>query len=67
VLLSSIEAECIALTDAAKEAMWLKMFFEEIQRPLSTPLALVGDNQGVAILRSWATGAQGLKMGMWHY
>jgi hypothetical protein len=46
LLLSSTEAEYIALTDTAKEAMWLRTFFEEIQRPLSAPLALLGDNQG---------------------
>jgi hypothetical protein len=27
-------------------SMWLRTFFEEIQRPLSAPLALLGDNQG---------------------
>ena len=46
VALSSTEAEYIALTDAAKEAVWLRTFFEEIQRQLSGPLSLLGDNQG---------------------
>ena len=46
VSLSSTESEYIALTDAAKEAMWLRTFFEEIQRPLSEPLLVLGDNQG---------------------
>jgi hypothetical protein len=44
--LSSTEAEYIALTDAAKEAIWLRTFFEEIQHPLQGPLLLLGNNQG---------------------
>jgi hypothetical protein len=46
VSLSSTEAEYIALTDAAKEAIWLRTFFEEIHRLLQGPLSLLGDNQG---------------------
>jgi hypothetical protein len=30
--------------------MWLRTFFQEIQRPLSAPLALLGDNQGFIAL-----------------
>jgi hypothetical protein len=50
VALSSTEAEYIALTEAAKEAIWLRTFFAEIGRPLSAPLDILGDNQGAIAL-----------------
>jgi hypothetical protein len=50
VTLSSTEAEYVALTEAAKEALWLRLFMEEIGHPLSTSLELRADNAGAIAL-----------------
>jgi hypothetical protein len=45
VALSSTEAEFIALTHAAKEALWLRQFIAEVFQPLHFPIRLFSDNQ----------------------
>ena len=45
VALSSTEAESIALTHAAKEALWLDYFITEVVQPLKSPIQLYSDNQ----------------------
>ena len=44
VALSTMEAEYIAATHAAKEALWICMFLTEIARPLVKPLTIHLDN-----------------------
>jgi hypothetical protein len=50
VALSSTEAEYIAETHAAKEALWLKTFINKVNGGIDGPLTLVADNQGVIAL-----------------
>ena len=45
VTLSSTEAEFIALTHMAKEALWLEHFITEVVQPLKSPIRLYSDNQ----------------------
>ena len=45
VALSTTEAEYIAWTHAAKEALWICMFIVEIAWPLQSPTILKCDNQ----------------------
>ena len=45
VTLLSTEAEFIALTHAAKEALWLHHFITEVIKPLKSPIRLYSDNQ----------------------
>ena len=42
---SSTEAEFIALTHAAKEALWLQHFITEVIQPLDFPIQIYSDNQ----------------------
>jgi hypothetical protein len=44
VALSTTEAEYIAATHAAKEALWIRMFLAEIARPLKKPTTIHLDN-----------------------
>jgi hypothetical protein len=50
VALSSTEAEYIALTHAAKEAMWLRSFLTDLKRPMTSPLIIRCDNQSAIAL-----------------
>ena len=50
VTLSSTEAEYVVQTHAAKEAIWLRNFVNEIQGNSSSPLTMLCDNQGVIAL-----------------
>ena len=50
VSLSSTEAEYVAATHAAKEALWYRQFFREVSRPLSKPVLIYSDNQGAIAL-----------------
>jgi hypothetical protein len=50
VALSSTEAEYIAQTHAAKEAIWLRTFVNEIRGGEEKPLTVMGDNQGAIAL-----------------
>jgi hypothetical protein len=46
VMLSTAEAEYVAMTHAAKEGIWLQQIINELfQRPLSEPTTLFCDNQ----------------------
>jgi len=46
IALSSTEAEYIALSEAAREAMWLKQLYEELGFPQLSPILIKGDNDG---------------------
>ena len=50
IALSSTEAEYIAQTHAAKEALYLRSFIGEIREKFSTPLTINCDNQGAIAL-----------------
>ena len=50
IALSSTEAEYIAQTHAAKEALWLCSFLKEIRGLHDTPLTINCDNQGAIAL-----------------
>ena len=45
VALSTTEAEYIAATHTAKEALWLRTFISEVTRPLTAPVVIYCDNQ----------------------
>ena len=45
VTLSTTEAEYVAATHAAKEALWIRMFLTEITRPLLHPVTFYCDSQ----------------------
>ena len=47
---SSTEAEYIAITHAAREAMWLRYFFAAIADPIFEPTIVHSDNQGAIAL-----------------
>jgi len=50
VVLSSTEAEYIAQTHAAKEALWLQSFIDEMRGPQDRPITINCDNQGAISL-----------------
>jgi hypothetical protein len=50
VSLSTTEAEYVAMTHAAKEAIWLRQLIAELFRPLERPITLHGDNQSAIAL-----------------
>lgn len=50
VTLSTAEAEYVAATHAAKEAVWLRRFFGEVFTPLTDPTTLRCDNQSAIAL-----------------
>jgi hypothetical protein len=50
VTLSTTEAEYVAMTYAAKEAIWLQQLIGELFRPLEHPIMLHGDNQSAIAL-----------------
>ena len=50
VTLSTTEAEYVAATHAAKEAMWLRRLITEIYGPPDDPTTLFGDNQSAIAL-----------------
>ena len=45
VSLSTTESEYVAVTHAAKEAIWIRMFLGDILCPLTKPMVLYCDNQ----------------------
>ena len=50
IALSTTEAEYIALTHAAKEAVWLRTFLSELRGVPYGPVLIDCDNQGVISL-----------------
>ena len=50
IALSSTKVEYVAQTHAAKEAMWLKTFVNEVQGGQEGPLTIMVDNQGAIAL-----------------
>ncbi|TFY76086.1 hypothetical protein EWM64_g7925 [Hericium alpestre] len=50
VALSSTEAEYVALTHAAKEALWMHAFLREILGPFDKPTMIFGNNQSAIML-----------------
>jgi hypothetical protein len=50
VVLSTTEAEYVAATHAAKEALWLRTFVSEIFGPISNATTLYSDNQSAIAL-----------------
>ena len=48
--LSSVEAEYMAMCQAAKEAVWLTGLLEDLGLDLQSPLIIYGDNQGTLAL-----------------
>ena len=53
IALSSTEAEYIALSEAAREACWLRNLYEELGFPQPCPITIKGDNDGsIAMARN---------------
>ena len=53
VSLSTTESEYVAVTHAAKEAIWIRMFLGDILRPLTKPMVLYCDIQsGIAVAKN---------------
>jgi hypothetical protein len=53
VALSSTEAEYVALSEAGREACWLRNLSEELRFPQDQPTELKGDNMGaIAMARN---------------
>ena len=50
ISLSTTEAEYIALTHAAKEAIWLRNLISELFGPITTPITILADNQSAIAL-----------------
>jgi len=50
VTLSTAEAEYVAATHAAKEALWLRRFIGEVFQPLTNPVTLYSDSQSAIAL-----------------
>ena len=50
ISLSTTEAEYIALTHAVKEAIWLRNLISELFSPITTPIAILADNQSAIAL-----------------
>ncbi len=48
--LSAMEAECLALTEATQEAVWLRTLLEELKLPQTLPTPMQEDNQGTIAL-----------------
>jgi len=46
IALSSTEAEYVALSEAAREACWLRSLYEEIGYSQKFPITIKGDNDG---------------------
>jgi hypothetical protein len=56
VSLSTVEAEYVALTRGAKQAMWMHSFLEELNMPQARPATLYCDNTGAVALAKDAKG-----------
>jgi hypothetical protein len=56
VALSAVEAEYVALTRSAKQAMWMHSFLGELAMPQEKPAVLHCDNMGATSLAKDAKG-----------
>ena len=53
VALSSTEAEYVAMSDASREALWLRSLYGELSLPQAKPSVIKGDNNGaIAMTRN---------------
>jgi hypothetical protein len=50
VTLSTTEAEYVAATHAAKEAIWLRAFISQVFKPFNEPMPLLSDSQSAIAL-----------------
>ena len=50
VTLSTMEAEYVAMTHTAKEALWLRALFGEVFAPINKPTTVFGNNKSVLAL-----------------
>lgn len=50
IALSLLEAEYMALTQAAKEAIWIKTYLMDLNIAVTDPIVIMGDNQGTLAL-----------------
>ncbi|GAA5978434.1 hypothetical protein JCM11641_007945, partial [Rhodosporidiobolus odoratus] len=55
VAISSTEAEYVALSEAAREALWLRALLLDLDYPPSSPTLVQGDNSGSLLLASHPT------------
>lgn len=49
VVKSTTEAGCIASSDAAQQAKWIRSLLTELGQELDGPMTVEGDNQGAII------------------
>lgn len=50
VALSTAEAEIMATTDAAKQAVWLRRLLQDLRYPMQDPIVILNDNVGAVEL-----------------
>jgi hypothetical protein len=67
VALSTVEAEYVAITRGAKQAVWMYSFMEELHMPQEKPAILYCDNMGAASLANDAKGHARVKHIREHY
>jgi len=58
VALSTTEAEYVAATHVAKEALWLCSFLGEIMQPLSSPIMLTATTSHHHPIEGWSVPRQ---------
>ena len=69
VALSSTEAEYVALSEAGREACWLRSLYEELGYPQESPTLIKGDNDGsIAMARNPQFHKRSKHIGIrWHW
>ncbi|GAA5972159.1 hypothetical protein JCM3765_007763, partial [Sporobolomyces pararoseus] len=67
VAISSTEAEYMALSEAAREAIWLRQLLKELGYEVSKPTLIRGDNSGSLLLASHPTSHSRTKHIAIHY
>ncbi|GAA5982777.1 hypothetical protein JCM11641_007785, partial [Rhodosporidiobolus odoratus] len=67
VAISSTEAEYMALSEAAREALWLRALLTDLGYPPSSPTLIRGDNSGSLLLASHPTSHSRTKHISVHY
>ena len=50
IVLSSMEAEYVALSEAGREGTWLRNLYSELRFPQTNPTIIKGDNDGSVVL-----------------